>query len=60
MQIAIPALRHRRAETGSSYPLAGKRVNSFVYPLLINTTTGFGRNGRDGVDLNMTRPHKRN
>jgi hypothetical protein len=39
MQLAIRALRCRRAETGSSYPVAGKCVNSFVYRVLINTTT---------------------
>jgi hypothetical protein len=36
MQGAIPALRRRGAETGSSYPVAGKCVNTFVYRVLIN------------------------
>src|SRR5579863_1200543 len=38
MQFAMPSLRCHRAQTGSSYLLAGKCVNSFVYRVLINTT----------------------
>jgi hypothetical protein len=43
MQFAMPALRCHRAQTGSSYPAAGKCVNSFVYWVLINTNTAIGR-----------------
>src|ERR1700722_19150719 len=39
MQPAIPALRLRRGDAGSTYPLAGKCVNSFVYRVLTNTNT---------------------
>jgi hypothetical protein len=41
MQPAIPALRLRQGEAGSTYPLAGKCVNTFVYRVLTNTNTGF-------------------
>jgi hypothetical protein len=52
MQLAAPSLPCHRAQTGSSYPLAGKCVNHFVLRVLINTNraevgkdscgTGFG------------------
>jgi hypothetical protein len=45
MQGAIPSLRRRGAETGSSYPLAGKCVNHFVLRVLINTNTALGHAG---------------
>jgi hypothetical protein len=37
MQGAIHALRHLRAETGSTYPLPGKCVNHFILRVFINT-----------------------
>src|SRR5580704_4934721 len=43
MQAAIRALRYLRGETGSSYPLAAKCVNYFVFRVLINTNIANAR-----------------